>query len=159
MKSHPWRKIFRLGSRLTMAVLLISATSCSERETAGTDYTQFVNPLIGTGGHGHTFPGPVVPHGMVQPGPDTRLDGWDSCSGYYYNDSTINGFSHNRLSGTGCCDYGDVLLMPTVENSVSEQRNRLGSRCLIVRRFHMMMKWLCRDIIPFTSPVMVSVRS
>ena len=89
-----------------MAVLLISATSCSERETAGTDYTQFVNPLIGTGGHGHTFPGPVVPHGMVQPGPDTRLDGWDSCSGYYYNDSTINGFSHNRLSGTGCCDYG-----------------------------------------------------
>lgn len=97
-----------------MAVLLISATSCSERETAGTDYTQFVNPLIGTGGHGHTFPGPVVPHGMVQPGPDTRLDGWDSCSGYYYNDSTINGFSHNRLSGTGCCDYGDVLLMPTV---------------------------------------------
>ena len=75
MKSHPWRKIFRLGSRLTMAVLLISATSCSERETAGTDYTQFVNPLIGTGGHGHTFPGPVVPHGMVQPGPDTRLDG------------------------------------------------------------------------------------
>lgn len=114
MKSHPWRKIFRLGSRLTMAVLLISATSCSERETAGTDYTQFVNPLIGTGGHGHTFPGPVVPHGMVQPGPDTRLDGWDSCSGYYYNDSTINGFSHNRLSGTGCCDYGDVLLMPTV---------------------------------------------
>ena len=114
MKSHPWRKIFRLGSRLTMAVLLISATSCSERGTAGTDYTQFVNPLIGTGGHGHTFPGPVVPHGMVQPGPDTRLDGWDSCSGYYYNDSTINGFSHNRLSGTGCCDYGDVLLMPTV---------------------------------------------
>lgn len=114
MKSHPWRKIFRLGSRLTMAVLLISATSCSERKTAGTDYTQFVNPLIGTGGHGHTFPGPVVPHGMVQPGPDTRLDGWDSCSGYYYNDSTINGFSHNRLSGTGCCDYGDVLLMPTV---------------------------------------------
>ena len=114
MKSHPWRKIFRLGSRLTMAVLLISVTSCSERGTAGTDYTQFVNPLIGTGGHGHTFPGPVVPHGMIQPGPDTRLDGWDSCSGYYYNDSTINGFSHNRLSGTGCCDYGDVLLMPTV---------------------------------------------
>lgn len=83
--------------------------------TAGQpDYTAYVNPFIGTGGHGHTFPGAVVPHGMIQPSPDTRLDGWDACSGYHYSDSTINGFSHTHLSGTGCCDYGDVLLMPTV---------------------------------------------
>ena len=78
------------------------------------DYSAYVNPFIGTGGHGHTFPGAVVPHGMIQPGPDTRIDGWDACSGYHYSDSTINGFSHTHLSGTGCCDYGDVLLMPTV---------------------------------------------
>lgn len=78
------------------------------------DYSAYVNPFIGTGGHGHTFPGAVVPHGMIQPSPDTRIDGWDACSGYYYDDNTINGFSHTHVSGTGCCDYGDVLLMPIV---------------------------------------------
>ena len=72
---------------------LLSLNSCSETtETA--DYSAYVNPFIGTGGHGHTFPGAVVPHGMIQPSPDTRIDGWDACSGYYYADSTINGFSH-----------------------------------------------------------------
>ena len=92
---------------------LLSLNSCSETtETA--DYSAYVNPFIGTGGHGHTFPGAVVSHGMIQPSPDTRIDGWDACSGYYYADSTINGFSHTHISGTGCCDYGDVLLMPTV---------------------------------------------
>jgi len=71
-----------------------------------------VNPFIGTGGHGHTYPGAVVPHGMVQLSPDTRLEGWDGCSGYHYSDTFIYGFSHTHLSGTGCSDYGDVLLMP-----------------------------------------------
>lgn len=79
-----------------------------------TDYAAYVNPFIGTGGHGHTFPGAIVPNGMIQPGPDTRIYGWDACSGYYTADSTINGFSHTHLSGTGCGDYGDILLMPTV---------------------------------------------
>ncbi len=88
-------------------------SSCTKEEQ-NTDYTSYVNPLIGTGGHGHTFPGAVVPHGMIQPSPDTRIDGWDACSGYYYADSTINGFSHTHVSGTGCADYGDFLLMPTV---------------------------------------------
>ena len=78
------------------------------------EYTGYVNPFIGTGGHGHTHPGAMLPHGMIQPGPDTRIDGWNSCSGYYYEDSTINGFAHTRLSGTGCADFGDFLLMPTV---------------------------------------------
>lgn len=72
----------------------------------------WVNPFIGTGGHGHTYPGAVVPHGMVQLSPDTRLEGWDGCSGYHYSDSFIYGFSHTHLSGTGCSDYGDILLMP-----------------------------------------------
>lgn len=78
------------------------------------DYADYVNPFIGTGGHGHTFPGAVVPNGMIQPSPDTRIYGWDACSGYYDADNTINGFSHTHLSGTGCGDYGDILLMPTV---------------------------------------------
>jgi len=72
-----------------------------------------VNPFIGTGGHGHTYPGATLPFGMVQLSPDTRLEGWDGCSGYHNTDSIIYGFSHTHLSGTGVGDYGDVLLMPT----------------------------------------------
>ena len=75
-------------------------------------YVQYVNPFIGTGGHGHTYPGATVPHGMVQLSPDTRLTGWDGCGGYHYSDSFIYGFSHTHLSGTGVSDYGDILLMP-----------------------------------------------
>lgn len=79
------------------------------------NFAQFVNPFIGTGGHGHTFPGATVPFGMVQLSPDTRIDGsWDGCSGYYYSDSVIYGFSHTHLNGTGVSDYGDILLMPTM---------------------------------------------
>lgn len=71
------------------------------------------DPFIGTGGHGHTFPGASIPFGMVQLSPDTRLDGWDGCSGYHFTDSIVYGFSHTHLSGTGVSDYGDLLLMPT----------------------------------------------
>ena len=71
-----------------------------------------VNPFIGTGGHGHTFPGATTPFGMMQLSPDTRLEGWDGCSGYHYTDNHIYGFSHTHLSGTGVSDYGDILLMP-----------------------------------------------
>jgi len=71
-----------------------------------------VDPFIGTGGHGHTFPGATLPFGMVQLSPDTRLEGWDGCSGYHYSDDVIYGFSHTHLSGTGISDYGDILFMP-----------------------------------------------
>ena len=74
--------------------------------------TQYVNPFIGTGGHGHTFPGASLPFGMMQLSPDTRLEGWDGCSAYHGSDSVIYGFSHTHLSGTGCSDYGDILIMP-----------------------------------------------
>ncbi len=100
---------FRFLQSLAALFLLSASLTLS-----AADYTQYVNPFVGTGDHGHTFPGPVVPHGMIQPSPDTRIYGWDACSGYHYSDSTINGFSHTHLSGTGCGDYGDVLLMPTV---------------------------------------------
>lgn len=76
-------------------------------------YAQLVNPFIGTAAHGHTFPGAVLPFGMVQLSPDTRNDdSWDGSSGYHYSDSVIYGFSHTHLSGTGCSDWGDILLMP-----------------------------------------------
>jgi len=72
----------------------------------------YVDPFIGTDYHGHTFPGATVPFGMVQLSPDTRLIGWDACAGYHYSDSSIIGFSHTHLSGTGIGDYGDILFMP-----------------------------------------------
>src|SRR5690349_6182274 len=76
------------------------------------DLTRFVKIAIGTGGHGHTYPGATVPFGMVQLSPDTFNDGWDWCSGYHYSDSSIMGFSHTHLSGTGASDMLDFLLMP-----------------------------------------------
>jgi len=83
--------------------------------TFGQNYRQYVNPMIGTGGHGHTYPGATVPFGMVQLSPDTRIDGsWDGCSGYHYSDTVIYGFSHTHLNGTGCSDYGDIMLMPSM---------------------------------------------
>ncbi len=92
------------------ALVLIIA-SCQTTEKRLIDY---VNPFIGTGGHGHTYPGAATPFGMVQLSPDSRLTGWDGCGGYHYSDSVIYGFSHTHLSGTGISDYADVLLMPTV---------------------------------------------
>ena len=80
------------------------------------DFAKYVDPMIGTGGHGHTFPGATCPFGMVQLSPDTRIDGsWDGCSGYHYSDSLIYGFSHTHLSGTGCSDFGDILLFPSAK--------------------------------------------
>lgn len=94
-----------------IAFLIIILTSCR----FNSEPTNYVDPFIGTGGHGHTFPGATVPFGMVQLSPDTRLEGWDGCSGYHYSDSIIYGFSHTHLSGTGVGDYCDILLMPTSE--------------------------------------------
>jgi predicted alpha-1,2-mannosidase len=109
-------------------VLLFAACTPSEPETEqtpripkddlqdpeypGVPLTDYVNPFIGTGGHGHTFPGATMPFGMVQLSPDTRLDGWDGCSGYHFSDEVVYGFSHTHLSGTGVSDYGDILFMP-----------------------------------------------
>jgi predicted alpha-1,2-mannosidase len=78
------------------------------------DLARYVDPMIGTGGTGHTFPGASVPFGMVQLSPDTRLRGWESCAGYYHADKQIYGFSHTHLSGTGIEDYGDILFAPTI---------------------------------------------
>jgi len=80
--------------------------------------------MIGTGGHGHTFPGATVPFGMVQLSPDTRIDGsWDGCSGYHYSDEIIYGFSHTHLNGTGVSDFGDIMLMPTMGEPSLDNKN------------------------------------
>ena len=95
--------------KILFSVLFITAFGFAQ------DFAKHVNPFIGTGGHGHTFPGATVPYGMVQLSPDTRIDGsWDGCSGYHYSDNLIYGFSHTHLNGTGVSDYGDIMLMPTM---------------------------------------------
>jgi len=98
----------------------LDKASETRKKVPVTDPLEYVNPFIGTGGHGHTFPGPVVPFGMVQVGPDTRYEGWDGCSGYHYSDSMIYGFSHTHLSGTGIPDYSDLLIVPQVGKAKTE---------------------------------------
>ena len=101
--------------RLLIALLFVSLHSDL---ASAQQFTRYVDPMTGTGGFGHTFPGATVPFGMMQLSPDTRRDNsWEGCGGYYYNDSLIFGFSHTHLSGTGCSDYGDVLVMPVVNGT------------------------------------------
>ena len=93
----------------SLAMALFAGNAASAKSV-----TDFVDPFIGTGGHGHTYPGATMPHGAVQLSPDTRTGDWDACSGYHYSDSQIYGFSHNHLSGTGCADFADALFHPDV---------------------------------------------
>jgi len=103
------------SAKSIVAIFLLSSiilfSSCKKEKSEA--LTKWVDPFIGTGGHGHTYPGASTPFGMVQLSPDSRLTGWDGCSGYHYSDTIIYGFSHTHLSGTGVSDYGDILLMPT----------------------------------------------
>ncbi|MBP3727204.1 MAG: glycoside hydrolase family 92 protein [Bacteroidaceae bacterium] len=96
---------FLIASLCVLTMLPLSAS-------AQTDYTQYVDPMIGSGGHGHVFVGANVPFGAVQVGPQNIFQGWDWCSGYHYSDSVVISFTHTHLSGTGCADLGDVGLMP-----------------------------------------------
>ena len=103
---------------LVILSLLLTTTMMAQKKTA------YVDPMIGTNGMGHTFPGACVPHGLVQLSPDTdtvphNIDGvyqpraYEYCAGYQYRDKTIVGFSHTHFNGTGHSDLGDILLMPT----------------------------------------------
>ena len=103
---------------ISLFSIILVIISCNKKTIVSNaqkekNLSSYVNAFIGTGGHGHTYPGATMPFGMMQLSPDTRLDGWDGCSGYHYSDNEIYGFSHTHLSGTGVSDYGDVLLMPT----------------------------------------------
>ncbi len=102
-----------LKSILFLLLILFSAGCKQQTEMiAEKDYTQYVNPFIGTAFTGHTFPGATYPLGFMQPGPETGNFSWDYCSGYFYDDERINGFSQNRLNGTGIVDLGDLLMQP-----------------------------------------------
>ena len=95
---------------LLLICMLISCTPTQEKHEI--DYTSYVNPFIGTDFTGNTYPGAQAPFGMVQLSPDNGLPGWDRISGYFYPDSTIAGFSHTHLSGTGAGDLYDISFMP-----------------------------------------------
>ena len=98
---------------LQAAVLgLLAACSQPSGEEQLRNEVQYVNPFIGTGFHGHTFPGATRPFALVQVSPDTHIMGWDASSGYHYDDSQIYAFSHTHLSGTGIGDLGDVAILP-----------------------------------------------
>ncbi len=100
-----------------LAVFLAFLASCNQNENRNKHSQKslitHVDPFIGTGGHGHTYPGATVPFGMLQVSPDNGISSWDWCSGYHYSDSVVVGFSHLHLSGTGIGDLADILLMPT----------------------------------------------
>ena len=106
-----------LGLMLPLAgiVGLQAATQPAKQE-----YTQYVNPFVGTGGHGHVFLGANVPFGHIQAGPTQKKQGWDWCSGYHYSDSIIIGFGQMHLSGTGIGDLGDIALLPVTQNNERE---------------------------------------
>jgi predicted alpha-1,2-mannosidase len=136
-------RIIRRMAVLTLITVLLSGVSdrntdhpvfaADFRETSG--LAVIVDPFIGTGGHGHTYPGATLPFGMVQLSPDTRLTGWDGCSGYHYSDSVIYGFSHTHLSGTGASDYGDILFMPTTGSVILDRGGPEDTSSGYVSRF------------------------
>ncbi|HTN68487.1 MAG TPA: GH92 family glycosyl hydrolase [Dysgonamonadaceae bacterium] len=113
---------------LLTIVAFIAMLSCTKPKqdikSKDVDYTQFVDPFIGTAFTGHTFPGATYPLGMVQPGPETGNFSWEYCAGYVYGDSTITGFSQTRLNGTGGVDLGDLLMQPFS----GEKRDNLHSK-------------------------------
>lgn len=98
---------------LIFILLLIFLSNCSSNHSDENELVNYVNPFIGTGGPGNTYPGATVPFGMVQLSPDVGIPGWDRISGYFYQDSIVSGFSHMHLTGTGAGDLYDILVMPT----------------------------------------------
>ncbi len=100
----------KLNTFTCATIAFIVCSSCTSGKHSPVDY---VDPFIGTGFHGHTYPGATVPFGAVQLSPDTRAGNWDACAGYHYDDTILKGFSHTHLSGTGCLDLGDILFRPT----------------------------------------------
>ena len=108
----------QLGLLLTLP-LLYSCGKGAKEELITPDpdkLYELVDLFVGTGFHGHTFPGATAPMGMVQLSPETRWEGWDACAGYHYDDDSLYGFAHTHLSGTGCSDLGDVIFLPTIDS-------------------------------------------
>lgn len=110
----------KLSTFIYLAFIVpIVSTGCGTRETVSNsseNLTQYIDPYIGTGDHGHVFMGANVPFGLVQLGPTNITEGWDWTSGYHISDSTIFGFTHTHLNGTGIGDLCDIALMPVIGN-------------------------------------------
>jgi len=98
--------------RILFSILALALISCAEKAPVGGGKIRLVDPLIGSGGHGHVFVGANVPHGMISAGPNNISEGWDWCSGYHDSENTIAGFAQTHLSGTGVTDLGEIVLMP-----------------------------------------------
>lgn len=118
---------------LHILLYLFICSACNSEEKFSVDY---VDPFIGTGFHGHTYPGATAPFGAVQLSPDTRVGNWDACAGYHYNDTTLRGFSHTHLSGTGCIDLGDILFRPTTQEPALQM-----SSSTVLLTFPIKTKW------------------
>ena len=103
---------------IALSGLIVGLPGC--KESGPQAHTDYVDPFIGTGGHGHTYPGAALPFGMVQLSPDNGTSGWDWCSGYHISDSIIAGFSHLHLSGTGIGDLADISVLPVNEKVVPD---------------------------------------
>jgi len=103
----------KLPKLCLLSFLLIFISKISDAQKL----TSFVDPFLGTGGHGHVYPGATIPFGMVQLSPDNGEEGWDWCSGYHYSSNTIAGFSHTHLSGTGIGDWCDISILPMTDTS------------------------------------------
>ena len=112
------RDLAPINKFITVLAISLLGVSCVNPKTQ--DAVSFADPFVGTGFHGHTYPGATAPFGMVQLSPDTRNKTWDGSSGYHSSDSTILGFSHTHLSGTGCADLGDFLFLPFVGKDIPE---------------------------------------
>src|SRR5882757_9616432 len=113
-------------NRCLLFCSVIALPSFGQSVKTNTGLSRYVDPYIGTGFHGHVFLGANVPFGAVQLGPVNMSEGWDWCSGYHYSDSTIIGFSHTHLSGTGIGDLGDILLMPAT-GAVKPAKGKAGN--------------------------------
>ena len=110
---HSFEKASLAALFLLVQCFFIHASQ-AQNSTTEAKLTRYVDPFIGTGFHGHVFLGANVPFGAVQLGPVNMSQGWDWCSGYHYSDSTVLGFAHTHLSGTGIGDLGDISVMPVI---------------------------------------------
>ena len=108
---------------------ILATLLCATATAQTADYASLVNPLIGTDGKGNVYPGAQAPFGMVQLSPDNGLPGWDRIAGYFYPDSTIAGFSHTHLSGTGAGDLYDISFLP-VTMPLKEGKTPLGTHSM-----------------------------
>ncbi|MEM6963823.1 MAG: GH92 family glycosyl hydrolase [Bacteroidota bacterium] len=132
----PYKKITLYGLYIIFSLLLFASCQSDTQKTENSpSLASYVNPFIGTGGKGNTYPGAAVPFGMIQLSPDNGRNGWDWISGYYYPDSIIAGFSHLHLSGTGAGDLYDISYFPVSGDLKKAKLDDINQAATIYSRF------------------------